>query len=51
VRYFKVETPLTAVADLVGCSGYVEFVIRRTEAWQEANRIGYPFAYRTSTTV
>lgn len=44
-RYFKVETPLYAVADMLGCTGYVEHVIRRTEAWQEANRIGFPSAY------
>jgi hypothetical protein len=47
-RYFKVETPLYAVADMLGCTGYVEHVINRTEAWQEANRIGYPFAYSSS---
>jgi hypothetical protein len=45
-RYFKVETPLFAVADMLGCAGYVEHVIGRTEARQEANRIGYPSAYR-----
>jgi hypothetical protein len=45
-RYFKVETPLSAVADMLGCSGYVEWAITRTEAWQQANRIGYPSAYR-----
>jgi len=49
-RYFQVETPLAAVADLIGCSGYVEFVISRTEAWQEANRIGYPATYRKPAT-
>jgi hypothetical protein len=49
-RYFKVETPLPAVEDLIGCSGYVEFVISRTEAWQEANRIGYSSAYQRSAT-
>ncbi len=50
-RYFTVETPLSAVEDVIGCSGYVESVIRRTEARQEANRIGYPSAYsRMSTT-
>lgn len=45
-RYFKVETPLYAIADMLGCSGYVDHVIGRTEARQEANRIGYPSAYR-----
>jgi hypothetical protein len=36
-----VETPLYAVTNMLGCIGYVEHVINRTEAWQEANRIGY----------
>jgi hypothetical protein len=44
-RYFKVETPLSAVADMLGCSGYVEWAITRTEAMQRANRVGYPSAY------
>lgn len=44
-RYFKVETPLQAVADMLDCTGYVDHVISRTEARQAANRIGYPSAY------
>jgi hypothetical protein len=49
-RYFKVETPLPAVTDMLGCTGYVEYVIGRTEARQQANRIGYPSAYRQRST-
>jgi hypothetical protein len=50
-RYFKVETPLYAIADMLGCAGYVDHVIDQTEARQQANRIGYPSAYsRRSTT-
>jgi hypothetical protein len=44
-RYFKVETPLPAVEEMLGCSGYVDHVIAQTEARQQANRIGYPSAY------
>jgi hypothetical protein len=49
-RYFKVETPLSAVTDMLGCSGYVEWAITRTEEMQRANRIGYPSAYRKVST-
>jgi hypothetical protein len=45
-KYFKVETPLYAVADLLGCTGYIEHAVGQTEARQEANRVGYPSAYR-----
>lgn len=44
-RYFKVETPLQAVADMLDCTGYVDHVISKTEARHDANRIGYPSAY------
>lgn len=47
VRYFKVETPLGVVADMLGCTGYVDHVIGQTEARQHANRVGYPSSYST----
>jgi hypothetical protein len=51
LTYFKVETPLHAVADMLDCTGYVDHVISKTEARQDANRIGHPSAYsRRSTT-
>jgi hypothetical protein len=34
-----------AVAGMLGCTGYVDHVISKTEARQDANRIGYPSAY------
>jgi hypothetical protein len=49
-RYFKVETPLSAVADMLGCFGYVDWVISRTQARQAANRIGYPSSYSKGPT-
>jgi hypothetical protein len=42
---FKVETPLSAVEDLIGCTGYVDRARAKIEARQEANRKGYPWAY------
>jgi hypothetical protein len=49
-RYFKVETPLSVVEDLIGCSGYVDHVIAKTERRQEANKRGYPSNYTKPTT-
>ncbi len=46
VRYFKTETPLGLVEDQLGCAGYVEYVISRTEQRQAVNRLGYPGSYR-----
>ncbi|WP_457145140.1 hypothetical protein [Mycobacterium sp. URHB0021] len=45
VRYFKVETPLGVIEDSLGCTGYVEHVIAKTERRQQANRLGYPANY------
>ena len=45
VRYFKVETPLSAVEEMLGCTGYVESVIAKTTQRQAANRAGYPANY------
>lgn len=46
IRYFKVETPLSVVAELLGCTGYVDWVISRTQARQRDNRVAFPSAYR-----
>jgi hypothetical protein len=49
-RYFKVETPLDAVADMLGSTGYVAHMIDRTTKRQEANRQGYPSNYSQKAT-
>jgi hypothetical protein len=50
LRYFKVETPLSVVEDLLECSGYVDHVIAKTERRQEANKRGYPSNYSEKAT-
>lgn len=45
VRYFKVETPLHAIEQAIGCSGYVETAIEKLTARQEINRRAYPSTY------
>jgi hypothetical protein len=45
VRYFKVETPLGVIEDLLGCTGYVDHQIAKTVRRQEVNRTAYPRTY------
>lgn len=49
-KYFLVETPLSAVEDALGCTGYVEHVIAKTTRRQAANRAGYPSNYTQKAT-
>ena len=49
IRFFKVDTPLAAVEDALSVSGYIDFVIARTEQLQLANRVGYPGNYTNRT--
>jgi hypothetical protein len=44
--YFRVDTPLDAVADMLGIYGYVEIHRWELERLQHANRAAYPSAYR-----
>jgi hypothetical protein len=44
--YFRVDTPLDAVADMRGISGVVEARHDAISVRQQANRAGYPGAYR-----
>lgn len=44
-KYFRVDTPLDAVAEAMSVSGYVEFRRQQLEARQAANRTGYPASY------
>lgn len=45
VRFFKADTPLDAVEESLGVSGYIEFKKAQTEERQLANRVGYPANY------
>ena len=44
--YFRVETPLEAVADALGIFGHVEIKCWELERRQDANRAAYPGTYR-----
>jgi hypothetical protein len=44
--YFKVETPLDAVADSIGIYGHIEIKRWEIERRQEANKAAYPGSYR-----
>ena len=44
--YFRVDTPLDAVADSMGIYGHVEIKRWELERRQHANREAYPGAYR-----
>jgi hypothetical protein len=46
VKYFRVDTPLEAVEDMLGVTGFIEGRIERTELRQEANRKAFPQAYQ-----
>ena len=44
--YFRVDTPLDAIADALGIYGYVEIKRWELEQRQHANRAAFPSAYR-----
>jgi hypothetical protein len=45
-RYFRVDTPLDAVADAFGLRGYIDGKRQEVEQRQQANAAAYPGAYR-----
>lgn len=44
--YFRVDTPLEVLEDVLGCAGYVDRVRARIEHQQEANRAAWPGTYK-----
>jgi hypothetical protein len=49
VLYFRVDTPLEVVAEMLGCDGYIDRRIAATELRQEANRAAFPFTYQSAS--